>query len=69
MKFDAVQQRRSLIAAKDVTNSVVARRDYTPHEVKSAMSRMGGLMPMNIFLRQEIGRMQKVITLFHQFYN
>jgi hypothetical protein len=35
-------------------------RDYTPHEVKSAMSRMGGLMPMNIFLRQEIGRMQKV---------
>jgi dynein heavy chain len=46
----------------------MARRDYTPHEVKSAMSRMGGLMPMNIFLRQEIGRMQKVLISFTQFY-
>ena len=35
-------------------------RDYSQYEVKEAMERMGGLLPMNIFLRQEISRMQKV---------
>ena len=38
-------------------------RDYAQHEVKEAMERMGGLLPMNIFLRQEINRMQKVEVL------
>ena len=38
---------------------MVIRRDYSNHEVKEAMERMGGLLPMNIFLRQEISRMQK----------
>ena len=38
-------------------------RDYVPHEVKDALIRLGGLLPMNIFLRQEIDRMQKIITL------
>ena len=38
-------------------------RDYVPHEVKDALTRLGGLIPMNIFLRQEIDRMQKILTL------
>ena len=38
-------------------------RDYIPHEVKEALVRLGGMLPMNIFLRQEIDRMQKILTL------
>ncbi|KAK3097645.1 hypothetical protein FSP39_011696 [Pinctada imbricata] len=37
--------------------------DYVPHEVKDRLRKMGILQPINIFLRQEIDRMQKVITL------
>ena len=36
--------------------------DYIPHEVKERLQSMGALAPMNIFLRQEIDRMEKVIT-------
>ncbi|XP_052807224.1 dynein axonemal heavy chain 5-like isoform X2 [Mya arenaria] len=36
--------------------------DYIPHEVKERLRKMGHLQPINIFLRQEIDRMQKVIT-------
>lgn len=36
--------------------------DYVPFEVKARLVKMGILTPMNIFLRQEIDRMQKVIT-------
>ena len=36
--------------------------DYVPFEVKARLEKMGRLQPMNIFLRQEIDRMQKVIT-------
>ena len=38
-------------------------KDYLPHEVKDAMIRLGGPLPMNIFLRQEINRMQKILSL------
>nr|XP_021145140.1 dynein heavy chain 8, axonemal isoform X1 [Columba livia] len=37
--------------------------DYLPHEVKDRLYKMGHLNSMNIFLRQEIDRMQKVITI------
>ncbi|KAM6185105.1 dynein axonemal heavy chain 8 [Rhynchocyon petersi] len=37
--------------------------DYIPHEVKARLIKMGHLNSMNIFLRQEIDRMQKVISL------
>ncbi|XP_072136268.1 dynein axonemal heavy chain 8-like [Mobula birostris] len=37
--------------------------DYIAHEVKAHLIKMGILNSMNIFLRQEIDRMQKVITM------
>ncbi|XP_043921456.1 dynein axonemal heavy chain 5-like [Protopterus annectens] len=37
-------------------------QDYIPHEVKARLQKMGAIQPMNIFLRQEIDRMQRVIT-------
>ncbi|KAL2306085.1 hypothetical protein Nmel_003990 [Mimus melanotis] len=37
--------------------------DYIPHEVKARLVKMGALNSMNIFLRQEIDRMQRVITV------
>ncbi|XP_029694908.1 dynein heavy chain 5, axonemal [Takifugu rubripes] len=37
--------------------------DYAPYEVKERLLKMGSLQPMNIFLRQEIDRMQRVIAL------
>ncbi|KAK6173326.1 hypothetical protein SNE40_016798 [Patella caerulea] len=36
--------------------------DYKAHEVKDRLKKMGMLQPLNIFLRQEIDRMQRVIT-------
>ena len=37
--------------------------DYQPHEVRDRLKKMGHLQPLNIFLRQEIDRMQRVITI------
>ncbi|XP_075002904.1 dynein axonemal heavy chain 8 isoform X1 [Calonectris borealis] len=43
--------------------------DYIPHEVKARLIKMGQLNSMNIFLRQEIDRMQKVITILRNTLN
>ncbi|XP_059501105.1 dynein axonemal heavy chain 8-like [Stegostoma tigrinum] len=43
--------------------------DYLPHEVKARLLKMGILNSMNIFLRQEIDRMQKVITMLRSCLN
>lgn len=37
--------------------------DYKPHEIKERLRKMGLLQPLNIFLRQEVERMQRVITV------
>ena len=37
--------------------------DYSPHEVKEAIENLGGMLPMNIFLKQEIDRMQRILSL------
>lgn len=36
--------------------------DYQVHEVKDRLKKMGHLQPLNIFLKQEIDRMQRVIS-------
>ncbi|XP_053918562.1 dynein axonemal heavy chain 8 isoform X2 [Cuculus canorus] len=43
--------------------------DYIPHEVKAHLIKMGHLNSMNIFLRQEIDRMQRVITILRNSLN
>ncbi|CAG0887043.1 unnamed protein product [Darwinula stevensoni] len=38
-------------------------QEYVSFEVKEAIQRMGGLLPMNIFLRQEVDRMKRVVQV------
>ncbi|KAJ8938536.1 hypothetical protein NQ318_016906 [Aromia moschata] len=57
------ESRESVVTrqAKDMLSKLP--KDYDPFEVKQRMIAMNHLNPLNIFLRQEIDRMQKVIFL------
>nr|XP_039256499.1 dynein heavy chain 5, axonemal-like [Styela clava] len=69
----SIQPKESSAGAGETREDVVKRQaeeilgklpdDFLPHEVKSRLQKMGAIQPMNIFLRQEIDRMQRVITI------
>ncbi|CAG0890517.1 unnamed protein product [Cyprideis torosa] len=50
--------------ANDMLEKLPAR--YVDYEVKEFIQKMGGLLPMNIFLRQEIYHMKKIIMTVHE---
>lgn len=56
------ETRESLVSRQATEMLDKLPADYVPYEVKARLQKMGALTSMNIFLRQEIDRMQRVIT-------
>ncbi|KAB0796033.1 hypothetical protein PPYR_10094 [Photinus pyralis] len=57
------ESRESSVARQATEMLAKVPSDYDPYEVKERLRIMGILKPLNIFLRQEIDRMQRVIKL------
>ena len=57
------QTREDIVSALSLEMLEKLPRNYSRTEIKEALVRLGGMQPMNIFLKQEIDRLQTVISL------